>query len=306
MVAIVRQLQPTQVTRATPFVERRAATSGRAGEMLGSALSEMGGALWEMEDELATAHAYQVDAEWTDFLRRVQHGDGEGDQGFYGLKGVDAINAREGVVGTVQEKYRELVESLNPRVRAATVRSMEARYQSFIKTANTFTAGQATAARRGAAEARDRVSRLAAYDALAAGDIEGFDMQVAAIRAQIEEDPKYLAADEDGRRLMIWKQLEPLYKEYIDEVVRTDGASAALAVAEQGYSSGVIGPSTVMDARQKLGEAAEVEGALAAANAAINTGTLTMPTGTYSSGSGDPAPTGDDYWSDPSVLPMGQ
>jgi hypothetical protein len=220
--------------------------------MLGSALSEMGGALWEMEDELATAHAYQTDAEWTDFLRRVQHGDGEGDQGFYGLKGVDAINAREGVVGAVQEKYQELVESLNPRVRAATVRSMEARYQSFIKTANTFTAGQASVARSGAQASREKASILAAYYAIANGDNEEYNTQIAAVRAQIEESDRYRNATPMEQRAMMFGALENVTKRYIDHVKDTQGEEAAMIVLQAAYADASIGPSTFSDTRDVL------------------------------------------------------
>lgn len=299
MVAIVRPYQPSVVTEPQPFVAVRA-PDNRTGEMLGAALSDMGDAMWVMEDELATAHAYQVDAEWTDFLRQVQYGNGDG-TGYLNAKGFDAVNGRDGIVEQVQAKYRELVESLNPRVRPGAVRSMETRYQTFIKSVNTHSVSQASAARAAASSAREKVSALAAYDALAAGDIEGFQQQAAAIRASLMDDPAFARADEDGQRIMIWKKLEPLYKQYVDEVVRTQGAAAGLTAAEQAYADGNIGPSTVMDTRQRLEEAAEIEGALSSVDAAIASGNVVTP-GAFDTGAG--TSTGSGNWWD--TLPTGE
>lgn len=271
MVAIVRPYQPSVTTNPTPFSETRA-PNDRSGEMLGAAISELGEAAWVMEDELATAHAYQTDAEWTDFLRQVQYGDGGNTPGYLQMKGTDAINGRDGVVSAVEAKYRELVEGLNPRVRAGAVRSMEARYQTFIRSVNTHAASSASAARAGAAAAREKVSGLAAYEALANGDIPGFEQQAAAIRASIEEDPKYIAADEDARKLMVWKRLEPLYAERIDEAMRVGGASEAMAVANQARASGYIGPSTWMNLNQQLGPQLEIESAVASVESALSFG----------------------------------
>jgi len=162
MVAIVRRYEPREFVRATP--PREVTPAQTSAGALGAALGELGDAAWTFEDEIATAHAYQTDAEWTDFLRVTMHGDGQEAQGYLATRHGDAVSGREGLLQSVQSRYREMVSALNPRVRAATVRSMESRYQTVIGQINRHAQSQARAA-TAAASSRRTGSARAAFEA---------------------------------------------------------------------------------------------------------------------------------------------
>lgn len=192
MVAIVRRYTPQVTEQATPAREVRAPQTA-VGE-LGRAFDDLGEAAWTYEDELATAHAYQVDAEFTDFMRVTMHGDGpegESNSGYLAMQGMDATNALGDVVERVRSRYSELVSSLNPRVRAATVRSLETRYQSFLGQANRHAEAQARAARAAAASRRTGAAAAAvqatARDYMVAAAL-GDDTEMAALEGAIADE----------------------------------------------------------------------------------------------------------------------
>ena len=162
MVATIRMYEPGVVERRSSVVPTQAAQTSVG--LLGEGLQQAGDAAWTFEDEIATAHAYQTDAEWNDFLRVTMHGDGEGTPGYLNSEMGDAVGGREGMIEALNSRYQDLVSSLNPRVRPGAVRSMESRYQTVLNQINQHAETQARRSTAAAASGR-AASAAAAMEA---------------------------------------------------------------------------------------------------------------------------------------------
>lgn len=227
MVAIIRQYDPQVVEQRSPVVPVQATRSAADG--LGEAMQDFGSAAWRVEEHIATAHAYQVDADWANFMRETMHGDGSDGSGYLNSRGMDAVNGREALLESVQARYAQMVESLNPLVRPATVRSLEARYQTFLGQVNNHAAAQARAATAGAAASRSAASREAAIRAGILGDTEGFEMNIAAIEATAAD---LYPSDEDRQAAYIQENTTDAFRAVAQGIAEEQGMDAAWSFVE--------------------------------------------------------------------------
>lgn len=222
MVAIVRRYEPSVVEQRSTVVPVQAAQTSIGA--LADGLQAVGDAAWNAEDEIATAHAYQVDADFTDFMRITMDGDGEGAAGYLASRGMEAVAGRETVLEQVQSRYRQMVESLNPRVRPATVRSLETRYQAFLGQVNRHADAQRRAAVAAAGVRRDEASRNAAIRAGILGDMDGFNTALAAIEGTAADmypnDPAAQAA-------YVQEHASDAYRAVAQGIAEESGDSAA-------------------------------------------------------------------------------
>lgn len=187
MVAIIRTYDPQVVEERSPVVPVTAPRTAAGG--LGEAMQDFGQAAWSVEESIATAHAYQVDADWANFLRETMRGNGEEGTGYLNTRYGDAVNGRESVIEQVQARYSELVESINPLVRPGAVRSMESSYQTFLSQVNSHAEAQArAAASAGAASRRAALQEMEREYAIAGltGDSEMMAHLDAAIAEEVE------------------------------------------------------------------------------------------------------------------------
>jgi hypothetical protein len=227
MVAIVRRYDPREVERATP--PRQVTAPQTSVGALGDALGDLGEAAWTFEDEIATAHAYQIDTEFTQFLTTAMSGDGTENTGYLSQRGLDATGALPDLVESVRTRYQQMVQSLNPRVRPQTVRSMETRYQTFLRQANRHATAQASAGRAAAGAARANASRDAAIRAGIMGDTEAFTENLAAIEATAAE---LYPNDPDRATAYIREQGSDAHRAVVQGIAAENGASAAWEYVE--------------------------------------------------------------------------
>lgn len=228
MVAIVQTYQPREVDRVfspTPVQAGQTAMGN-----LAQGMTDIADAAWTFEDELATAHAYQVDTEFSTLLRETMDNP---ETGYRQTRGLTAVQRGQEVLQEVQQRYRAMITDLNPRVREATLRSMEGRWQTFVSAVQSHSRAQARAGAAAASRARIEAAQEDGIRAILAGDPAGYETAMGVVRATIEDSPAYQAADPAERDRLMRNATSDLHVATLDVVASEQGARAALAYLDE-------------------------------------------------------------------------
>ena len=149
MVAIVRKYQRTETERAVNPVATRASETSLG--QLGQGLSDVGGMLFEWQDEVDTADAKAADSAYSDLIRQELYGD---QSGYMYSQGGDAMNRRAGVSERIETEQARILEELSPGARARAQSAFKARTQRAFQTIDQHANGQGRVYLDTAAEAR--------------------------------------------------------------------------------------------------------------------------------------------------------
>ena len=263
MAAIIQTYQPREVDRVVSPTPVQAGQTALGN--LAEGMGQIADAAWTFEDELATAHAYQVDTEFSNLLRETMDNP---ETGYRQTRGMAAVERGQQVLQDVQTRYREMVGHLNPRVREATLRSLESRWQTFVSAVQSHSTAQARAGVAGASRARISAATEDAAIAILNGDADAYANAELTVRATVEESAAYLAAEPAAQERMLREALSPLHTSVIDVVGAEQGARAALGYYWEHADE--IATSDRLDIQPRLVAAASDEEGAEQGNAAFD------------------------------------